>query len=280
MSKSEVNLSVVLYKTSEEDVQRILTSLQSVELNYMLYVIDNSPTDMLKVYFDNISSIKYIHNPANPGFGASHNIAINYTITSGVPFHFVINPDTYFYNDVISDMIDFIKSDDKIGMLMPQVLNSDGSVQYLPKLLPTPFSILLRRIKWPSKLYSDFISNYELRYVPQNKIYQAPILSGCFTLFRVKCLEDIGLYDDRFFMYFEDWDMSRRMHKVYKTIYYPNVSIFHGYEGASRKSFKMFKIHVQSAIHYFNKWGWFFDFERIKINKIVLKQFNRNLISE
>jgi GT2 family glycosyltransferase len=89
----------------------------------------------------------------------------------------------------------------------------------------------------------------------------------------MSAVKEVGVYDDRFFMYFEDWDISRRMHLKYKTIYFPKVSIVHGYESGANKDQRLFKIFVKSAIHYFNKWGWFFDSERNKINKKTLQQF-------
>ena len=84
----------------------------------------------------------------------------------------------------------------------------------------------------------------------------------------------VGIFDDKFFMYFEDWDLSRRMHLHYKTLYYPIVSVYHGYDSGANKNLKLFKIFIKSAIHYFNKWGWFFDSQRNKVNKAVLDQFN------
>jgi hypothetical protein len=81
------------------------------------------------------------------------------------------------------------------------------------------------------------------------------------------------MYDDAYFMYFEDWDLSRRIHSRYKTIYFPKVSVYHGYESGANKSSKLFKIFVNSAITYFNKWGWLFDSEREKINNDALSQF-------
>src|SRR5690606_26243677 len=97
--------------------------------------------------------------------------------------------------------------------------------------------------------------------------------SGCFTLLNLEAVKEVGGYDDRFFMYFEDFDLSRRMHKKYKTIYFPDVSVYHGYEGGANKNFRLFKIFIKSMIAYFNKWGWFFDKERKEINKRTLEQF-------
>lgn len=268
-----INLSIVLYKTSKKDIENILTSLQFVKSTYKLYLIDNSPTDILKFSWENNPSIRYIHNPSNPGFGASHNIALSKSIEKNAKFHFVINPDAYFTEDVITKMVKFMEKNEKIGMMMPRILNLDGSIQNLPKLLPSPFGMLLRKLQKPNFIYQNFIKKYELRNVEKNRIYNAPILSGCFTLFRVDALKDVGLYDDQFFMYFEDWDISRRMHEKYETIYFPSVSVFHGYESGANKNKRLFKIFVDSAKKYFTKWGWFYDKDRNIINRKTLKQF-------
>jgi GT2 family glycosyltransferase len=71
-------------------------------------------------------------------------------------------------------------------------------------------------------------------------------------------------------MYLEDTDFCRRINQYYRTIYYPKVSIIHGYSKASYTSFKLMKHHLQSSIKYFNKWGWFFDKDRNQINRVVL----------
>lgn len=268
-----ISLSIVLYNTSKEDINNIFKSLELVKSSYKLYIIDNSPTNQLISFFNDKENIEYLHNPSNPGFGASHNIALKKTLEDEIPYHFVINPDVYFTEDVITPMVEYMKSNKNIGMMMPQILNLDGTVQHLPKLLPSPLSLVLRKIKQPKFIYNSFIEKYELRNVSDNQIYNAPILSGCFTLFNAKALDVIGLYDDRFFMYFEDWDISRRMNQKFQTVYFPKVSVFHGYESGANKSKKLFKIFITSAKNYFDKWGWFFDKERIKVNNHILNQF-------
>jgi len=268
----DVTASIVLYNTDASELSKALQSILRNNLDLKLFLIDNSLTNNLNS-FEKKDQIIYIHNPSNPGFGASHNIAIEKSISSGSKYHFVVNPDVYFNDDVIQSMIEYAKKDLTIGMMMPQILNLDGSIQNLPKLLPNPFSILLRKLKKPKKAYQKFINKYELRNVSQNRVYDTPVLSGCFTLLNLEAIKQIGMYDDKFFMYFEDWDLSRRMHQHYKTIYFPLVSVYHGYDSGANKSSKLFKIFVKSAITYFNKWGWFFDSEREKINNQAMSQF-------
>ena len=83
--------------------------------------------------------------------------------------------------------------------------------------------------------------------------------------------EEVGKFDERYFMYMEDYDLCRRIGEKFKVIYYPEAEIIHEHGKASYKSRKMMIIHSQSAIKYFNKWGWFFDKERHKKRKNFLK---------
>jgi GT2 family glycosyltransferase len=253
-------------------LQNAIQSLLKANSVDKIFLVDNSPTDELKILVID-TRIEYIHSPANPGFGTSHNVAIKMSIERGAEFHFIVNPDITFEGDIVTPMIEFMKNDATIGMMMPQVLNADKSIQNLPKLLPSPLSILWRKIKKPAGAYHKFVNKYELRNVCKDVIYNAPVLSGCFTLLNLEAVKKVGMYDDTFFMYFEDWDLSRRMHQHYKTIYFPKVSVVHKYESGANKSKKLFKIFVNSAIIYFNKWGWFFDSERKKINTEALSQF-------
>jgi len=267
----KISCAIVLFNNDEETLNKAINSFLNTSLSFRFYLIDNSPTDKLKrLAIDD--KITYFHNPSNPGFGVAHNIAITKAIAEGSNFHFIINPDIYFDTDVITPMVHYMQEHQDVGMMMPEVLYPDGCVQFLPKLLPNPFWILKRKFKRPKKSFNNFIDKYELRKMPRTKIYNAPILSGCFTLLNLQAIEDVGGYDDNYFMYFEDFDLSRRMHQKYKTIYFPKVSVYHGYEGGANKSFKLFKIFIASAITYFNKWGWIFDRERKEINKRALTQ--------
>ncbi|RZJ79381.1 MAG: glycosyltransferase [Flavobacterium sp.] len=253
--------------------KNVIDAILSLSLEIELYLVDNSPTDKLKGLSVD-SRVIYIHNPTNPGFGVAHNIAIKKAIGCGSRYHFIINPDIELKKSVLP-MIEYMNKHSDVGMMMPKVLNKDGSIQNLPKLLPQPFWIFRRKLSRIDPFSSEFMNKYELRSVPKNQIYDVPILSGCFTLLRLEAIKEVGMYDGNFFMYFEDFDLSRRMHKKYKTLYFPEVSVIHGYEGGANKSWKLFKIFIQSMITYFNKWGWFFDKERKQFNNATLAQFKK-----
>ena len=89
--------------------------------------------------------------------------------------------------------------------------------------------------------------------------------------FRTAVLQKVGLFDERFFMYPEDIDITRRIHKYFRTLYYPQVAVYHDHAKESYVTRRMLWIHIKNLIKYFNKWGWFFDKERQEINRKTLE---------
>ncbi len=84
---------------------------------------------------------------------------------------------------------------------------------------------------------------------------------------RLSALKQTGLFDERFFMYPEDIDITRRLHRSYKTMYLPISVIVHQHAAGSRINPRLLKIHIVNMIKYFNKWGWLFDRERRRFNR-------------
>jgi GT2 family glycosyltransferase len=268
----KINASIVLYHNNKEQVLKAIASFLNTNLKVKLYLIDNSLNDDLKELSNIDDRIEYIFNNVNLGYGSAHNIAIRESIKNNISYHVVLNPDIYFKNDVIEKLSQYMQNNNDVGHIMPKVLYPDGEIQHLTKLVPSPFDLIFRRFiplkSWKEK--RNF--KYELRFSGYDKIANVPYLSGCFMFLRIEALQNVGMFDERFFMYPEDIDLTRRIHKKYKTIYYPFVSIVHEHEKASFKSFKMMKIHMFNMIKYFNKWGWFFDSERKLFNKQILDE--------
>jgi GT2 family glycosyltransferase len=195
-------------------------------------------------------------------------------------FHFVLNPDIYFNSFELEKMIGRMRQDQSIGQLMPKVTYPDGSLQYLCKLIPTPFDLFFRRfLRGPFKeLARKKDEKFELRFTGYNREMDIPYLSGCFMLFRISALKVIGLFDERFFMYPEDVDITRSMHSKYRTIFFPEAIIVHDHAKESYKSTKMLWVHLTNMIKYFNKWGWVFDKERKEVNFRVLKSIEESIL--
>lgn len=261
--------SIVLYHHSPTEVSDIINCVLKSSVS-TLFIVDNSTNDILRK-LENISDrIWYIHS-ANLGYGAGHNIAIRKAIEQGADYHVVLNPDIYFGEGTLEKLETYMEIHREVGQIMPKVFYPNGDLQYLCKLVPSPLDLIFKRFL-PSFLTNKKLHKFQLRFSGYDKIMNIPYLSGCFMFFRISALQQIGLFDERFFMYPEDIDITRRMHEKYKTIFYPDVSIIHAHAAASRSNAKMLKIHIINIIKYFNKWGWFFDTKRRRINKQVLKE--------
>ena len=270
----QISASIVLYKNDKTVFETIRCILQT-KLNIILYLIDNSPSNKLEAElaeFVNLPQVEYVFNNNNIGFGAAHNIAIKKSLINS-KYHIVINPDVIFKAGVIETLFDFMEGNHEVGHVMPKVIYTDGSTQYVAKLLPDPSDLIFKRFL-PLGFLQKQLDIFQLKFTGYDKIMEVPYLSGCFMFLRTGALQKVGIFDERFFMYPEDIDLTRRIHQQYKTLFYPFVYVVHAHEKASYKNLKMLFIHLLNMIRYFNKWGWFFDKERKAVNKKTMLQFN------
>lgn len=260
--------SLVLYHNSPQEVEKLLDCVLKSPIN-KLYIIDNSRNDSFRILEKRSDKIRYIHNE-NIGYGGAHNIAIRDAINIGAKYHIVVNPDIYFDDGTVEALVEYMDCNDDVGWVMPRVVYPNGDLQYLCKLLPTPFDLIFRRFI-PKQWFKSNREKFELRDFGYDRELNVPFLSGCFMFLRVSALQDIGLFDERFFMYGEDIDLSRRMHYKYKTMFYPKATIIHAHKADSYKNRKMLLIHIKNIVLYFNKWGWLIDIERKRVNKSLLQ---------
>ncbi len=273
-----VNASIVLYHTKKEDLERVLNSLKKNKLINKVFLIDNSSNKELEKFSLFWEKIVYIFTGKNLGYGKGHNIALRESLKEGVKYHLVMNPDVYFEENVVDKLYEYMEENKDVGLSIPKVLNSDGSLQYACKLLPTPIDLIFRRF-FNFKPFNSLVEKrnyfYELRFYDYSKPFEAPFISGAFMFIRVDVLKEVGLFDERYFLYCDDLDLSRRVYKVSKNVCLTDICVYHKWSRGSYKSLKLLYYHIKDAIVYFNKWGWFKDEERSLINKKVLKNLGR-----
>lgn len=264
-----ITVSIVTYNTDVEELKKCILSLNSSHVE-TIYVVDNSKKQYLKDFCMGITNLEYIPSD-NIGYGAAHNIAIRLAIAGGMKYHLVLNSDVFFDPLVLEKIVEYMDNNDDVAMVQPNIVYPDGRMQYACRLLPTPANLIFRRFL-PQKMVKGMNYRYQLKMFDHKNELNVPYHQGSFMFFRVKCFEKIGLFDERFFMYPEDIDITRRMHKYYRTMFWPGVTIVHAHRAASYKSKKMLKIHMWNMIKYFSKWGWIFDSERRNWNKTLLDE--------
>lgn len=266
-----VAVSIVVHNAPESQLRSVLKCVFNCRID-RAFVIDNGDVHNLKKICNEYPRVEYMH-VENRGYGAAHNIALRKSIVDGIKYHLVMNPDVVWSGDIITPIIDFMDKHPNVGLLSPQVFYPDGTLQYSCRRLPSPVDVFSKRFM-PSFLTNRLMSRYLLEKIDHNKIINCPYLLGSFLFFRIDALKDVGLFDERFFMYPEDIDITRRIHRSWETVYWPKVSIIHDHNAESRRNLKMLFIHIKNMIKYFNKWGWFFDRERKEFNDRMTKSLH------
>ncbi len=288
-----ITASIVTYNHHLLDFEPVLRSLFASPVD-VVYVVDHSDIVVdLKAELQEFSTkvmrgepylqekrnsgFKLVYIPhENNGYGGGHNVALRKAKEQGSEFHLVVNPDVWFGPEVIPALVGYMREHKDVGNIMPKVLYPNGAVQRLAKMLPSPMD-MLGRFCLPDFVIFRRNNKFELRQSGFTKTMDVPFLSGCFMFLRTSILDTVGYFDERFFMYGEDVDFSRRIYQQYHNVYLTNVTIYHTFTRGSRKSLRLLMIHILSMVKYFNKWGWFRDKERRRINREVEAQIEDKL---
>jgi GT2 family glycosyltransferase len=264
---STIAASMVLYHNHPDCFGPAVRSFLDSDPRARIAIVDNSSRSLQHDLFQH-DRVTYIFPGRNLGFGAGHNLA--FENLSSADFHLLLNPDVNFSPAVVRELLSFAASDAGIGAVMPKICFPNGSLQGLCKLLPTPFDLMLRRFIPVRFLQEMHRRRYELHDLPQDRVIEVPSLSSCFLLLRSALFRELGGFDERYFMYMEDVDLIRRIGDRARTVYYPFVTVEHEYAKGSYKDRRLLRYHLQSAVKYFSKWGWYFDAARARRNAEAL----------
>ncbi len=269
-----LNVSIVLYHPDwAGEVIPLVEELLRVVYIHKIYLVDNSELQADETVLQPvpIEKVEYVFTGENIGYGRGHNIALRESVYDGIKYHLVLNSDIVLRAEDIETLCAFMEVQPLVGQLMPHVVYPRGETQYLCKLLPTPFDVFARRFL-PNLLTKRRNARYELRASGYDRPMNVPYLSGCFMLLRTEAALKARLFDERYFMYPEDIDLTRTIHRDYLTLYYPAVTIVHNHKKGSYHSMRLLWVHIVNMCRYFNKWGWFCDKERTAFNRQVLNE--------
>ena len=242
---------IVTYNNIRTIDVAVSTLLKNTACDFTLYAVDNGSTDgTVEFLRENFPQVKLIISERNIGFGAGHNSIIDRLDSD---YHVIINPDIVLRDDVISLMTDYLEEHEEIGMLSPKIEFPDGRSQILGKRIPKPYYLAASRLrgKEPGKLLREYAMLDEDMTMPR----QIENATGCFMVIRTELFRKLGGFDSRYFMYFEDCDLTREVNKVSKVFYFPYATVYHEWGRESKKDMKLKIIQIQSMLKYYSKWG-------------------------
>ena len=254
----KLTISIVAYN-DYEDVREAIDSIEHyTNIPKQIYIIDNScrekvDSDRTKFQWAiaKYKDVEYVDLKRNIGFGAGHNYVLSLLDSQ---YHAIVNPDVILKEDVFTKLIEYMDTHLDCGMCIPKIVDEQGKIQDAYRNELTVFDMLIRYFFRP--FFKKRIEKQSLKDMDYTHDFQVPFAQGCFLLIRTNLYKKLNGFDDRFFMYMEDADLSKRVNEVDSVMYVPDCSVIHKWSQGSHKSLKLFKIHVQSMISYFNKWGW------------------------
>ncbi|MBO0320973.1 glycosyltransferase [Muricauda sp. CAU 1633] len=233
-----------------------MNSFLSIPWNKKLYVIDNSENNNLEKVFKGYPEVQYYFVGKNLGFGKGHNYILD-KIDKDSAFHLILNPDIYFEPNVTIGLMEYARHNLNVGIIAPLVFFPDGTLQHSFRRYPNPFDLIIRRIPFIKALFHNKYEKNQYFHKELNAPFAVDSVMGCFQLFRTNTFKLIKGFDERYFMYMEDIDICKKVTETgLDVVLHPGEKIVHHLEKGSAKSFKLFKIHLESAIKYFKKWGW------------------------
>lgn len=248
-----VSASIVTYNclTQVKDAIKSITE-KTKKYPFKLYVFDNNSFDGTKEYIENTYKDVTVKNVGyNSGFGHAHNLSLKEDLGK---YHAVINPDITVDSDVIAELVDVMEKNPEIVMATPKILFPDGSEQKLPKRNPSFKYVFLGRLASLGGIFKKIREEYTRANETFETVSDVDFCTGCFFVIRTSVFKELCGFDERFFMYFEDNDLSRRAKKKGKIVFCPESHVFHFWNRASAKSFKYFFIHLKSYFIYRHKW--------------------------
>ncbi len=221
----EISIVVLNYNTGDifkKCVQSILATTKNLTWpNSELILIDNASIDD-SFSFPKNSRIHTIQNNENLGFSKGYNQGI---ITAKGEYVLMLNPDTVVKPGSIQKLLDFAKSAPEAAVVAPRLLNPDGSTQPSAFKLPTLWNAIREYWFGEKEIFS--------KYTPKSGPVESVVMAA--YLLTPRALKEVGLINEKFFIYFEDLDYARRIREAGHKIYYlPDAEVIH-YHGISGK---------------------------------------------
>ena len=221
--------------------------------DFTLYLVDNASPDGTgeKLAAEDFGPcVQVIRLAENKGFGAGHN-AVLPLLTSD--YHFVVNPDITLREPVMAGICAWLDDHPEVVMATPRMFFPDGREQILPKRKPNLLGLLARQGVPGLKKFGD-------RYAMLDEDLSRPtpieFCTGCFFCIRTQVFRRIGGFDEGYFMYVEDADITQKARREGLVCYLPQFSACHAWHRAPGRRLGPFVQQLRSMGRYFRKWGF------------------------
>lgn len=239
-----VRLSVILINLNTRDfLQACLRSMKSrlSDPSFEVILVDNGSTDgSLEMVQSEFPEVRVFPQGKNLGFTRANNIGLR---EARGQYLLVLNSDTEIIGDALEKMCDYMDAHPDVGALGPKLLNPDGTRQLSCRRFPSYRTALFHRYSLLTRLFprNRFSAEYLMTGISDDEACETDWVSGAALLTRRETIEQVGLFDEDYFIYAEDVDWCYRMKQAgWRVVYFPSAHILHHIGRATRKiAFRM-----------------------------------------
>jgi GT2 family glycosyltransferase len=203
-------------------------------------------------------AVGFLANPDNPGYGRALNRLVE-QLGQLPPYIGGLSTDLTWLGGTFEQLLGWLQQHPQVSLAVPQILDEACSPQKLCKHNPTVLGLFSRRFL-PDWLKPTWLKRYDRRYVMADQNYQevfeAPYLSGGCMLIRSGASRRFGGFDERYFIYLEDADLTRTLARDGRCVHLPVAGVVHGSGLGNYRNLGLMAVNPASAWQYFRKWGW------------------------
>ena len=256
--RRQLLLLLVAYHPSPLEVEQLQTCLAELppELGYAVVVNDHHPGEPVEKL--QAEADCFITNRDNPGYGRAVNRLVM-RLGQLSPYIGVLNTDLSWENGTFEQLLGWLQQHPKVSLAVPQIIDEAGTPQQLCKQHPTLLGLFSRRFL-PDRLKPNWLKRYDRWYVMSDhnyqEVFEVPYLSGCCMLIRSDAFHRAGGFDERYFLYLEDADITRSLAREGLCVHLPVAGVVHGWGRGNYRDLGLVAVNLASAWHYFRKWGW------------------------
>lgn len=245
LKRDDMDLSVVIVSYNSKELLRqcliaLVTKVHGIA--YEIYVVDNGSIDgSVEMIQSGFPSVRIIANHSNLGFARANNQAIQ---ASGGKYLLLLNSDAIITSDNLHEMINYMAANPQVGALGCRIINPDGTIQTSNNAFPNIFTEFLHIVqashivrhpqlratlgRYLGRFMGKVVNEYLRVYWDNDRIREVDWATAACLLVRRETITEVGLLDERFFMYYEDADWCLRIHKAgWKIVFHPSFIVLH-----------------------------------------------------
>jgi GT2 family glycosyltransferase len=250
-------LLFVAYHTSAQEVQQLQACLSALptDVGYAVVVNDHQPGEAVEQLAARADC--FLTNSDNLGYGRAVNRL--FRCLDPLPDYLgVLNTDLTWKPGTFSTLLTWLQQHPEVSLAVPQILDAHGAPQKLCKRHPTVLGLFSRRFL-PDAFKPQWLRRYDRWYVmadqDDQQVFDVPYLSGCCMLIKREAFEKISGFDERYFLYLEDADITRSLAQHGRCVHLPVASVVHGWGRGNYRKLGLMLVNIVSAWRYFRKWG-------------------------